>query len=226
MCVAICVWCLKDSYISPLALFFKGSEQAQSNLPSQKKSTPFNTSLLVIGCLLFLLCGFWLLTTIVWLHRTSDHQPQGHPKPVSVHSADFTGRNESVSRQEACTSIPQDWRFDCYPERGVIVTRELCEARNCCFVPAWTNSSSARPAAGRAVPWCFYPTDFPSYSLVLLNDTPLGKKGKLVREVKTYYPADILVLNIELRYETATRLRVRVSKGSVLRFFFIELNIQ
>lgn len=44
-----------------------------------------------------------------------------------------------------------------------------------------------------------------------MNDTSLGKKGKLVKEVKTYYPGDILILDMELLYETDTRLRVRVS---------------
>lgn len=37
-----------------------------------------------------------------------------------------------------------------------------------------------------------------------------------MREVKTYYPADILLLDVEVRYETETRLRVRVSEGSAL----------
>lgn len=192
--------------------FFKESEEAQSSLLPQKQPSSFKTSLLVIGCLLLLLCGFWLLSTIIWLHRPSNQQPQRHPPPAHVQRPDSEGRNESAFLRETCASIPQDWRFDCYPERQVVVTRELCEARNCCFVPAASNSSSA----ARAVPWCFYPSDFPSYSLVSLDDTLLGVRGKLVREVKTYYPADILVLDVEVRYETESRLRVRVSEGSVL----------
>lgn len=180
-----------------------GSEESQCSLPPRKQPSSFSTSLLVIGCLLLLLCGFWLLSTIIWLHGPSGQQPHRHPPPA-----------HNASRREACASIPQDWRFDCYPERGVVVTRELCQARNCCFIPASSNSSSA----GRGVPWCFYPPDFPSYSLVWLNDTALGKRGKLVREVKTYYPADILTLDVELRYETETRLRVRITDPSTPRF--------
>lgn len=49
-----------------------------------------------------------------------------------------------------------------------------------------------------------------------MNDTSRGKKGKLVKEVKTYYPGDILILDMELLYETDTRLHVRVSEGSVV----------
>lgn len=219
-CVRACVVPYWQLYI---LCFSQGSEESQSSLLPKKQPSSFSTSLLVVGCLLLLLCGFWLLSTIVWLHGPSGQQPHRHPPPA-----------HNASRREACASIPQDWRFDCYPERGVVVTRELCQARNCCFIPASSNSSSA----GRGVPWCFYPSDFPSYSLVWLNDTALGQRGKLVREVKTYYPADILTLDIELRYETETRLRVRVSsrfccghswvwKASVIFFFFflcVQLN--
>uniref|UniRef100_A0A8C7J8X1 MICAL-like protein 2 n=1 Tax=Oncorhynchus kisutch TaxID=8019 RepID=A0A8C7J8X1_ONCKI len=116
---------------------------------------------------------------------------------------------------EACGVVPEAWRFDCYPERGVVVTRELCEARNCCFIPA----SSSPPALGRnGVPWCFYPPGFPSYSLVSVNATDLGQTGTLVKTVKTYYPKDILTLQLGLLYETDNRLRVRITDPSESRF--------
>lgn len=102
--------------------------------------------------------------------------------------------------------VPEAWRFDCYPERGVVVTRELCEARNCCFIPASSSSAPGR----NGVPWCFYPPGFPSYSLVSVKATELGQTGTLVKTVKTYYPKDILTLHLELLYETDHRLRVRV----------------
>uniref|UniRef100_A0A4W6GAA9 Alpha glucosidase 2 n=1 Tax=Lates calcarifer TaxID=8187 RepID=A0A4W6GAA9_LATCA len=117
-----------------------------------------------------------------------------------------------------CTLIPEAWRFDCYPERGVVVTKELCEARNCCFIPASSPSSAARPSGRNGIPWCFYPPDFPSYSLVSINDTSLGQRGTLAKEVKTYYPADILTLEVEIRHETDSRLRVRITDPSNSRF--------
>uniref|UniRef100_A0A671TMY5 Alpha glucosidase 2 n=1 Tax=Sparus aurata TaxID=8175 RepID=A0A671TMY5_SPAAU len=139
-----------------------------------------------------------------------------------VHTGAKTGLNDTAAtaaRREACSLIPEAWRFDCYPERGVVVTKELCEARNCCFMRASSPSSSAaRPSGRNGIPWCFYPPDFPSYSLVSINDTSVGQKATLVREVKTYYPADILTLEAEIRQETDTRLRVRITDPSNSRF--------
>lgn len=194
----------------------------------RKPSWSFNTGLLVISCLLLLLCGGWLLSTMFWLHRPSDQQPQRHPPPAPAKKMDFeakTGPNDTAAASQACSLIPVDWRFDCYPERDVVVTRELCEARNCCFAPASSNSSSTtRPSGRNGIPWCFYPAEFPSYSLVSINDTSLGQKGTLVREVKTYYPADILTLEVEIRHETDMRLRVRVSIHLEVKFTFMPEN--
>ncbi|KAJ4944595.1 hypothetical protein JOQ06_013138 [Pogonophryne albipinna] len=178
-------------------------EPEEASLLPRRRGCSGTTALLVIGCLLLLLCGGWVLGTMFWLHRPSSIQPHRRPSPASGHTPDSrveTGVNDTAaaaSRREACSLISEAWRFDCYPERGVVVTRELCEARNCCFIPASSPSSSAsRPSGRNGIPWCFYPEDFPSYSLVSINDTSLGQKGTLVREVKTYYPADILTLEI------------------------------
>lgn len=151
--------------------------------------------------------------TIYWLHSPSS-QPQHRP-PAPGQAPDSRLSVEvstpaAASRNEACSLIPDARRFDCYPERGVIVTRQMCEARKCCFIPAST--SSARRPRKNGIPWCFYPLDFPSYSLASLNATSMGLKGTLVKEVKTYYPGDILTVGLEIRHETDTRLRVRVSR--------------
>ncbi|KAM6939968.1 lysosomal alpha-glucosidase [Xenentodon cancila] len=197
--------------------------EAASLLP---RSPPCSTTtgLLVIGCLLLLLCGGWLLGTMFWLHGPANQQPHKAPVPAPGQTPGPRLQLEvndtaAGSRNEACSLIQEAWRFDCYPERGVVVTRELCEARNCCFIPASTaTNSAAKPSGNNGVPWCFYLLDFPSYSLVSLNETLMGQKGMLVKEVKTYYPGDILTLEVEIRHETDTRLRVRITDPSSSRF--------
>uniref|UniRef100_A0A3P9HJ83 Si:ch73-12o23.1 n=1 Tax=Oryzias latipes TaxID=8090 RepID=A0A3P9HJ83_ORYLA len=184
-----------------------------------RPSCSITKALLVVGCLLLLLVGGWLIVTMFWLHSPSNQQPHKPPPPApQPTSSSQTELNDtsSAARIEACSAILEPWRFDCYPERGVVVTKDMCEARNCCFIPA--SSSNAGQSRKNGVPWCFYPRDFPSYSLVSTDDTLLGQKGTLVKEVKTYYPGDILTVEVETRQETDTRLHVRMTDPSNPRF--------
>ncbi|NXE37801.1 LYAG glucosidase, partial [Ptilorrhoa leucosticta] len=112
-----------------------------------------------------------------------------------------------------CLLVPESHRFDCYPERRVVVTQELCESRGCCFI------QSPPPAEGkRGVPWCFYPPDFPSYSLESLNHTALGMVGLLVRREKAYYPRDIEKLRLDVEFETDTRLHIKITDAANPRY--------
>ncbi|KAM3624389.1 uncharacterized protein V6R79_022800 [Siganus canaliculatus] len=192
-------------------------EPETASLLSRRPTCSVTTSMIVIGCLLLLLCGGWLLGTMFWLQWSSNQEPHKPPPPGPAQTSGLNTSTAAVPR-EACSLLPEAWRFDCYPERGVVVTRELCEARNCCFLPAASPSSTNRPSGRNGIPWCFYPPDFPSYSLLSINDTSLGQRGVLVRDVKTYYPADILTLEVEIRHETDTRLRVRITDPSSSRF--------
>ncbi|XP_048349411.1 lysosomal alpha-glucosidase-like [Sphaerodactylus townsendi] len=112
-----------------------------------------------------------------------------------------------------CASVPENLRFDCYPERGTVVTKELCEKRGCCFVETDRASGNAR-----GVPWCFYPQDFPSYTLGSLNETQLGTVGFLTRQTKTYYPRDIETLQLSVEFETDTRLHVKITDATSPRY--------
>ncbi|NXP73261.1 LYAG glucosidase, partial [Ramphastos sulfuratus] len=112
-----------------------------------------------------------------------------------------------------CLLVPESHRFDCYPERSVVVTQELCESRGCCFI-------ETPPLAGgkRGVPWCFYPPDFPSYTLESLNQTALGVAGLLVRRKKAYYPRDIEMLRLDVEFETNTRLHIKITDAANPRY--------
>ncbi|NWU25668.1 LYAG glucosidase, partial [Dyaphorophyia castanea] len=112
-----------------------------------------------------------------------------------------------------CLLVPDSHRFDCYPEQRVVVTQELCESRGCCFI------QTPAPAEGkRGVPWCFYPPDFPSYTLESLNQTALGMVGLLVRREKAYYPRDIEKLRLDVEFETDTRLHIKITDAANPRY--------
>uniref|UniRef100_A0A8C9ET01 P-type domain-containing protein n=1 Tax=Pavo cristatus TaxID=9049 RepID=A0A8C9ET01_PAVCR len=112
-----------------------------------------------------------------------------------------------------CHLVPESHRYDCYPERSVVVTQELCESRGCCFI-------ETLPAVEgkRGVPWCFYPPNFPSYVVQSLNQTALGMTGLLVRREKAYYPKDIQVLRMDVEFQTNTRLRIKITDAAKPRY--------
>ncbi|XP_010901697.3 lysosomal alpha-glucosidase isoform X2 [Esox lucius] len=186
----------------------KAPEESERPLLPRRPSCSATTAIISLGFLLLMASGIWLLGTIFWLHAPSSSAPHMAPPPRPS-----PGVGKAIPDPQACAGVPEAWRFDCYPERGVVVTRELCEARNCCFIPA-----SSPPPVRNSVPWCFYSPTFPSYSLVSLNQTEQGEVGTLVRTVKTYYPKDVLTLQLEVLYETDHRLRVRISDPSASRF--------
>uniref|UniRef100_U3KHM3 P-type domain-containing protein n=1 Tax=Ficedula albicollis TaxID=59894 RepID=U3KHM3_FICAL len=112
-----------------------------------------------------------------------------------------------------CLLVPESQRFDCYPERRVVVTQELCESRGCCFI-----QSPPLAEGKQGVPWCFYPPDFPSYALESLNQTALGMVGVLVRREKAYYPRDIEKLRLDVEFETDTRLHIKITDAANPRY--------
>nr|XP_008162912.2 lysosomal alpha-glucosidase-like isoform X1 [Chrysemys picta bellii] len=124
-----------------------------------------------------------------------------------------SGSQHGQTPLEKCSAVPEPLRFDCYPERNVVVTKELCESRGCCFI------ERDQPLGSRSgVPWCFYPPDFPSYTLESLNQTELGMVGLLRRKVKAYYPRDIERLQLSVEFETDTRLHIKITDSTSPRF--------
>lgn len=153
-------------------------------------------ALLTLGGLILAVLAIWLLGTVVWLRGTPSTGIHKPPLPV--------GPRYGVSQPESCSSISEACRFDCYPEKGVVVTKEMCNKRNCCFI-------QVPETPGRnGVPWCFYPPDFPSYELVAISETEMGYRGKLIRRQKTYYPKDVETLQLDVLFESDNRLRVKV----------------
>ncbi|XP_030389755.1 lysosomal alpha-glucosidase isoform X2 [Gopherus evgoodei] len=94
--------------------------------------------------------------------------------------------------------ISPDGRFDCAPEK--LLSRAECEARGCCYVPV----SPRGPATGQ--PWCFFPASYPSYKVENLSATETGYTASLTRTVPTFFPEDIMVLRLDVVFETDGRL--------------------
>lgn len=97
----------------------------------------------------------------------------------------------------ASCDLPSDDRFDCGPER--LLSREDCEARGCCYVPA-----------DPGPPWCFFPQGYRSYRAENLTATATGYTARLRRVAASFLPEDVGCLRLDLALETPTRLRFTV----------------
>ncbi|XP_077986810.1 lysosomal alpha-glucosidase-like [Glandiceps talaboti] len=114
----------------------------------------------------------------------------------------------SLSSQIVAYECPvsETSRFDCYPEQGK--TQKGCEERGCC----WSTVKSG------AAPECFYPLDFPTYSANEIDATKYGYKAVLERHSKTHYGNDIMKLEMDVLFETDTRLHFKIFDPKSARF--------
>lgn len=99
----------------------------------------------------------------------------------------------SALQPTAC-DIPPDRRFDCAPEK--LTSQEECQARGCCYVPV----SCLDSANGK--PWCFFPLSYPSYRMKNLTATETGYTAQLTRDTPTFFPDNIMNLQLDVMFET------------------------
>jgi hypothetical protein len=122
--------------------------------------------------------------------------------------------DQTLSEKQCDIQIPSQ-KFDCYPEKSV--TEEGCLDRGCCWqkdlsrrlpIQSMNENDTQSPVD---VPYCFYPRNFPGYSVDERTDTPLGFSMKLTGKPPTYYPKGVTQLAVDVSYETDQRLHVKVN---------------
>ncbi|XP_070581150.1 lysosomal alpha-glucosidase-like [Ptychodera flava] len=124
-----------------------------------------------------------------------------------------------IGLSQKCT-VDEKLRFDCYPEDGG--TQQTCEERGCCWrVPKGRQnitSLNSRELPPLDIPYCYYPSDFPTYSLTNRRSTDYGYTADLKRSTKSYYPNDIMQLKIDVYMETETRVHFKIYDPSIKRY--------
>uniref|UniRef100_A0A6I8SYA0 Lysosomal alpha-glucosidase n=1 Tax=Xenopus tropicalis TaxID=8364 RepID=A0A6I8SYA0_XENTR len=106
-------------------------------------------------------------------------------------------------------SVSPNRRFDCVPEK--CVSKEECEARGCCYSPAGDKGNIGQP-------WCFFPPSYPSYKMFNLTQTDRGYNATLKRSVGTFMPHDIMTLQLEVLFETESRLHFTIKDPAKKRY--------
>ncbi|CAF3695883.1 unnamed protein product [Adineta steineri] len=108
---------------------------------------------------------------------------------------------------QQCEISPHVQRFDCYPEKES--SKEKCLERNCCWrLPVEQANYTDKRLTG--IPFCYYPTDFPTYEIISNETTDFGQRIRIQKSQTTYMPHDILNLTVDLIYETQERFRIRI----------------
>jgi hypothetical protein len=116
---------------------------------------------------------------------------------------------------QQCDQSSDVARFDCYPEDGS--TQQACEARKCCWkAPFQPSNLTGLPQVD--VPYCYYPSDFPTYEVTSNETTDFGQRIRIVKSQATYMPQDIFNLTVDLIYETEQRFRIRIYDSVYARY--------
>lgn len=107
-----------------------------------------------------------------------------------------------------CQILTNDERFDCFPETNANI--DGCAARGCCWAVPKEDETTVKNG-NINVPYCFYPTNYASYTYVNITDTAYGLVAFLKRQFKSAYPDDVEIIKMTVKYETNDRLHVKVT---------------
>lgn len=111
---------------------------------------------------------------------------------------------ELAKCQQGCSDIPNNLRFDCYPEDGA--SEQNCLNRGCC----WRKPAIVNDEVPLDVPYCFYPSDY-GYQLVSKEKTQTGYLLNLSKKGHAGpYGNDIENLAVDVRFEAQDRLHFKV----------------
>jgi hypothetical protein len=116
---------------------------------------------------------------------------------------------------QQCDQSSDVARFDCYQEDGS--AQDKCEARKCCWRLPFQQSNSTG-LRDPDVPYCYYPSDFPTYQVTSNETTDFGQRIRLFKSQATYMPQDIPNLTVDLIYETQQRFRLQIYDSAFQRY--------
>ncbi|XP_046367237.2 lysosomal alpha-glucosidase-like [Haliotis rufescens] len=156
-----------------------------------------------------LLCFSPAVRSLLYL----DYPYQPDP-PASTYrppgSQEDTGRYqrealEWVGRESEQCDVTPSTRLDCHPERNL--SHSTCQSRGCC----WNQGDGLSPP-------CFFPANYPRYTIVHKQNTGSMTTMELYRNATTHYPKDVHKLTVSIVHLSATALRIRITDATSKRW--------
>ena len=133
--------------------------------------------------------------------------------PVVTHASPSKSSDPSVSqvlrfsRDDDHCKLEENNRFDCWPEvKGA--TEKACEKRGCCW----------KAKVSKGAPRCYFPSDNGNYTASSVKETASGKAALISRSDSTFFPPDITNLQVQIDYQTESRLRIKIFDPKNARF--------
>lgn len=171
--------------------------------PSAKKGTSFCSLLSILWSCLFLTFIFYL--TFFYFNRYSTFRTEEIVFDDKIsHRREVPLPFPPLPSNAKCDFINDNDKFDCYPQKGA--NQKSCEDRGCC----WSQPKAEVHLNSMSIPYCYYPKDYAIYNFVNLTVTDFGATGFMKAEYSSPYPKDVKLLQIDVKYETSTRLHVKV----------------
>lgn len=112
--------------------------------------------------------------------------------------------NKNHDTNNYCSVTSDVYKFDCFP-RGK-ADQKSCEERNCCWSPSTLNSQ---------IPWCYYPSDYSNYKVINVTKSRNEILAFFNLTTMTNYKDDVKMLCMDISFQTAQRLRVKVRNFGV-----------
>lgn len=122
----------------------------------------------------------------------------------------------AVNYADICDLPSVHDRVDCHPE-GIWVTKEICEARQCCWVP-YQNEGKGDPNEP-GVSWCYFSGFFSNYIVKDYFET--NEKIQLVlakTSTPTGYDLNSQRLMVDIDMKEVDKVRIRITDPKVKRF--------
>ena len=146
------------------------------------------------------------------LEEKTFSRTQGLSETVGTKEEENSDPDETDKTAE-CSDFEPSQKFDCHPEAGA--NEKTCQSRGCCW---FADPKRRKPiVAGENdtqtpvdVPYCYFPRNYPGYSITETKETDLGFRSYLMKNSLGYYPGEVKLLTMDVMYETNNILHIKV----------------
>lgn len=166
---------------------------------SSKSSKCSSKIFALLTCVLLIAILVWFYNVCLHKYKENYVNLSASEKVPQTYLKQYVDTSTNQAANNYCSVTSDVYKFDCFP-RGKS-DQKSCEERNCCWSPNAPNSQ---------VPWCYYPSNYSNYKVINVTST----RNKIVAffnlTTSTNYKDDVKLLCMDVSFQTAQRLRIKV----------------